>query len=127
MKSRIALIAIGGMIAGMELSKHKKVIKDGVKNMIGKAMKAIGEVSEKREKTISKRIERLEEDRLDAIEESDFEKADEINSAIKNMGKEKMKKRDKFGLGIAAVGVGVGVAIAGHECFEYYVLGGDLI
>ena len=83
MKSRIALIAIGGMIAGMELSKHKKVIKDGVKNMIGKAIKAIGEVSEKREKTISKRIERLEEDRLDAIEESDFEKVDDIQFQTK--------------------------------------------
>ena len=123
MKSKIALIAIGGMIAGMELSKHKKVIKDGVKNMIGKAMKAIGEVSEKREKTINKRIERLEEDRLDAIEESDFEKADEINSVVKNMRKEKMKKGVKFGLGV----VGVGVAIVGYKCFEYYALGGDLI
>ena len=123
MKSKIALIAIGGMIVGMELSKHKKVIKDGVKSMIGKAIKAIGEVSEKREKTINKRIGRLEEDRLDAIEESDFEKVDEINSVIKNMGKEKMKKRVKFGLGIAVVGVG----IVGYGCFEYYVLGGDLI
>ena len=127
MKSKIALIAIGGMIVGMELSKHKKVIKDGVKNMIGKAMKAIGEVSEKREKTINKRIERLEEDRLDAIEESDFEKSDKISSVIKNMRKEKMKKGVKFGLGIAAVGVVVGAGIAGHECFEYYILGGDLI
>ena len=123
MKSKIALIAIGGMIVGLELSKHKKVIKDGVKSMIGKAIKAIGEVSEKREKTINKRIGRLEEDRLDAIEESDFEKVDEINSVIKNMGKEKMKKRVKFGLGIAVVGVG----IVGYGCFEYYVLGGDLI
>ena len=123
MKSKIALIAIGGMIVGLELSKHKKVIKDGVKSMIGKAIKAIGEVSEKREKTINKRIERLEEDRLDAIEESDFEKADEINSVIKNIGKEKMKKRVKFGLGIAVIGVG----IVGYGCFEYYVLGGDLI
>ena len=123
MKSKIALIAIGGMIVGMELSKHKKVIKDGVKSMIGKAIKAIGEVSEKREKTINKRIGRLEEDRLDAIEESDFEKVDEINSVIKNMGKEKMKKRVKFGLGIAVIGVG----IVGYGCFEYYVLGGDLI
>lgn len=123
MKSKIALIAIGGMIVGMELSKHKKVIKDGVKSMIGKAIKAIGEVSEKREKTINKRIGRLEEDRLDAIEESDFEKVDEINSVIKNMGKEKIKKRVKFGLGIAVVGVG----IVGYGCFEYYVLGGDLI
>ena len=123
MKSKIALIAIGGMIVGMELSKHKKVIKDGVKSMIGKAIKAISEVSEKREKTINKRIGRLEEDRLDAIEESDFEKVDEINSVIKNMGKEKMKKRVKFGLGIAVIGVG----IVGYGCFEYYVLGGDLI
>ena len=90
-------------------------------------MKAIGEVSEKREKTINKRIERLEEDRLDAIEGSDFEKADKINSVIKNMKKEKMKKGVKFGLGVAAVGVAVGVGIAGHECFEYYILGGDLI
>ena len=123
MKSKIALIAIGGMIVGLELSKHKKVIKDGVKSMIGKAIKAIGEVSEKREKTINKRIGRLEEDRLDAIEESDFEKVDEINSVIKNMGKEKMKKRVKFGLGIAVIGAG----IVGYGCFEYYVLGGDLI
>ena len=39
------------------------------------------------------------------------------------MRKEKMKKGVKFGLGIAAVGVG----IVGYGCFEYYVLGGDLI
>ena len=76
---------------------------------------------------LNKKIKKLEEDRLDAIEESDFEKADKVNSVIKNMRKEKMKKGVKLGLGITAIGVVIGMGIVGYECLEYYILGGDLL